>query len=58
VGSEMCIRDRCTPGYYNNEGRPGRIGRQNGFFFGGPTEFVEILEKWRAGGDMKGLECR
>ena len=50
--------ENCTPGYYNNEGKPGRIGRQNGFYFGGPTEFVEILEKWRADGKMTGLELR
>jgi cyclohexanone monooxygenase len=50
--------EQCTPGYYNNEGKPGRIGRQNGFYFGGPMEFVEILEKWRADGEMKGLEIR
>jgi cation diffusion facilitator CzcD-associated flavoprotein CzcO len=50
--------ENCTPGYYNNEGQPGETGRQNGFYFGGPTEFVEILAKWRSDGDMKGLECR
>jgi cation diffusion facilitator CzcD-associated flavoprotein CzcO len=48
--------EQCTPGYYNNEGKPGRITRQNFFFFGGPTEFVELLESWRADGSMKGLE--
>jgi cyclohexanone monooxygenase len=45
----------CTPGYYNNEGNPGRTGRQNGFYFGGPTEFVQILQDWRATGEMQGL---
>jgi hypothetical protein len=48
--------EQCTPGYYNNEGKPGRRTRQNFFYFGGPTEFVEILEAWRADGGMKGLE--
>jgi cyclohexanone monooxygenase len=48
--------EHCTPGYYNNEGKPGRIGRQNGFYFGGPMEFAEILAEWRADGAMKGLE--
>ncbi len=47
---------QCTPGYYNNEGNPGKSSRQNGFYFGGPTEFVKILEDWRADGGMKGLE--
>jgi cation diffusion facilitator CzcD-associated flavoprotein CzcO len=50
--------EQCTPGYYNNEGRPDAASRQNGFFFGGPMEFVEILEAWRADGTMPGLDCR
>jgi cyclohexanone monooxygenase len=48
--------EQCTPGYYNNEGKPGRHTRQNFFYFGGPTGFVELLEAWRADGNMKGLE--
>jgi cyclohexanone monooxygenase len=48
--------EECTPGYYNNEGQPNEAGRQSGFYFGGPREFVEILEAWRADGGMKGLE--
>jgi cyclohexanone monooxygenase len=47
--------ENCTPGYYNNEGKPEKAGRQGGFYFGGPKEFVEILEAWRADGSMKGL---
>jgi cation diffusion facilitator CzcD-associated flavoprotein CzcO len=47
--------EHCTPGYYNNEGQPSESGRQGGFYFGGPTEFCEILEAWRAEGSMKGL---
>jgi cyclohexanone monooxygenase len=48
--------EQCTPGYYNNEGKPSRRTRQNFFYMGGPTEFVDILEAWRADGSMKGLE--
>ena len=48
--------EACTPGYYNNEGNPSEKSRQDGFFFGGPTEFVEILEDWRADGGMRGME--
>jgi cyclohexanone monooxygenase len=48
--------EQCTPGYYNNEGQLGETSRQGGFYFGGPTEFVEILEAWRADGSMQGLE--
>jgi cyclohexanone monooxygenase len=50
--------EQCTPGYYNNEGKPGKQTRQNFFYFGGPTEFVEILEKWRASGQMTGLNVK
>ncbi len=50
--------EQCTPGYYNNEGRPDARTRQGGFFFGGPTEFAEILDAWRADGSLKGLERR
>jgi cation diffusion facilitator CzcD-associated flavoprotein CzcO len=46
----------CTPGYYNNEGRPaestGLFGEQYG---GGPVEFHDIIRNWRADGQMKGL---
>ncbi len=52
----MEFAEQCTPGYYNNEGKPGKQTRQNFFYFGGPTEFVEILEAWRAEGGMSGLE--
>jgi cyclohexanone monooxygenase len=47
----------CTPGYYNNEGKPeegkGLAGENYG---GGPVEFYDLVRKWRAGGDMKGLK--
>jgi cation diffusion facilitator CzcD-associated flavoprotein CzcO len=48
--------EQCTPGYYNNEGQPTAAGRQGGFYFGGPMEFVEILEAWRAEGKLEGLQ--
>ena len=48
--------ETCTPGYYNNEGKPSRKTRQSGFFFGEqPGEFTEILEAWRAAGTMEGM---
>jgi cyclohexanone monooxygenase len=48
----------CTPGYYNNEGRPGERSRAGGFYFGEPNEFVRILEAWRDEGSMAGLARR
>ena len=47
----------CTPGYYNNEGRPdegpGLFGEQYG---GGPVEFHDLIHEWRADGEFKGLQ--
>jgi hypothetical protein len=50
--------ESCTPGYYNAEGQADAKTRQGGFFFGGPTEFAEILEAWRADGRLEGMERR
>ena len=46
----------CTPGYYNNEGKPGERSGQNGFYGGGSEEFFRILREWRAAGGLAGLE--
>ncbi|MGK2885600.1 MAG: flavin-containing monooxygenase [Rhodococcus sp. (in: high G+C Gram-positive bacteria)] len=49
----------CTPGYYNNEGRP-----QDGSGFvvgghpGGPVGFFSYIDEWRRSGEFKGLEFR
>ena len=48
--------ENCTPGYYNNEGKPGERSGQNGFYGGGSVEFFRILQDWRAAGELKGLE--
>ena len=47
--------ESCTPGYYNNEGKPAARSVQNGSYGGGPVAFVQVLEKWRADGGMRGL---
>jgi cyclohexanone monooxygenase len=47
----------CTPGYYNNEGRPAEgPGWFGGSFGGGAVEFFRILKDWRDKGDLQGLE--
>jgi cyclohexanone monooxygenase len=46
----------CTPGYYNNEGKPELIAKQNGSYGAGPVAFVKVLEDWRDDGSLKGLE--
>jgi cyclohexanone monooxygenase len=48
----------CTPGYYNNEGKPGERSGQNGFYGGGSVEFFRLLDAWRAAGDLQGIELR
>ncbi len=58
AGSTLEFSQSCTPGYYNNEGQPTAASRRNGFYMGGPTEFVKILEDWRAEGSLAGLQPR
>jgi cation diffusion facilitator CzcD-associated flavoprotein CzcO len=50
----------CTPGYYNNEGKPtGRRERLN--FSGypsGPVAYFQYIDAWRNSGAFEGLEFR
>jgi hypothetical protein len=48
--------ESCTPGYYNNEGKPGERAAQDGFYGGGSVAFFELLRSWRAEGSLAGLE--
>ncbi|OBK53149.1 NAD(P)/FAD-dependent oxidoreductase [Mycobacterium sp. 1081908.1] len=48
----------CTPGYYNREGKADAKTRQGSFFIGAPTEYADMLEAWRAKGDLQGYEIR
>jgi cyclohexanone monooxygenase len=48
--------EACTPGYYNNEGQPALRGARNGSYGAGAIKFIEVLEQWRAEGDLAGLE--
>jgi cation diffusion facilitator CzcD-associated flavoprotein CzcO len=50
----------CTPGYYNNEGRPtGRRERLNGSGYPeGPVAFFQYIANWRESGTFEGLEFR
>jgi cyclohexanone monooxygenase len=50
--------EECTPGYYNNEGKPGALNGQNGFYGGGSVQFFRVLDEWRAEGQLRGLELR
>ena len=46
----------CTPGYYNNEGKPNPTSAQNSSYGKGPIPFFKRLEAWRTEGSMVGLE--
>jgi cyclohexanone monooxygenase len=49
----------CTPGYYNNEGRPDAAGRD--WFVGypgGAQAYFQYLDGWRRSGAYEGLEFR
>jgi cyclohexanone monooxygenase len=46
--------EACTPGYYNNEGRPSERSRRNVSIDG--QRFATILAQWRAEGAFAGLD--
>ena len=48
----------CTPGYYNNEGRPaGRRERLNlSGYPAGPVAYFDHIDRWRRSGEFEGLE--
>ena len=46
----------CTPGYYNNEGKPQDRSLQNANYGLGPVAFYKLLEDWREQGQMRGLK--
>ncbi|MBR1202958.1 MULTISPECIES: NAD(P)/FAD-dependent oxidoreductase [unclassified Bradyrhizobium] len=50
------FQEECTPGYYNNEGRPNPVAMQNSPYGAGPVAFIKVLEAWREEGGLQGLE--
>ena len=45
----------CTPGYYNNEGKPEERMLQNSNYGAGAPAFFQLLEGWREEGSLDGL---
>ncbi|MEM9409455.1 MAG: NAD(P)/FAD-dependent oxidoreductase [Acidobacteriota bacterium] len=50
--------EACTPGYYNNEGKPNPVSRQNSAYGKGPIPVFRKRAEWRQEGTMEGLEVR
>lgn len=48
--------EACTPGYYNNEGKPEQRSLRNGSYGAGAIAFMKVLDDWRAEGSFAGLE--
>ena len=48
--------ESCTPGYYNNEGKPIERSLKNASYGAGSVAFIKVLENWRADGTLAGLE--
>lgn len=44
----LAFQAECTPGYYNNEGRP----QKRNAYADGPVAFHDLLRHWRANGGM------
>ena len=47
--------ETCTPGYYNNEGKPRAHFEQMVSYGDGPMPFFNLLAKWRDTGEFAGL---
>ena len=59
-GQQSGFSEACTPGYYNNEGKPeladdqlGRLGYPEG-----PVAYFAYIDQWRTSGEFAGLEFR
>jgi hypothetical protein len=58
AGGAILGGEGCTPGYYNNEGKPNPLAAQAMPYGGGPVQFFGILKKWREQGHFEGLEFK
>jgi cation diffusion facilitator CzcD-associated flavoprotein CzcO len=48
----------CTPGYYNNEGKPSPIAARSATYGYGSPAFIRILTEWRTANDFAGLDVQ
>jgi hypothetical protein len=56
----MLASPDCTPGYYNNEGRPmgAREKLNSAGYPMGPVAFFTYIDEWRRSGKFEGLEFK
>ena len=47
--------EECTPGYYNNEGKPSPVAASYASYGAGSMAFFEVLKDWREKGEFAGL---
>jgi cyclohexanone monooxygenase len=48
----------CTPGYYNNEGKPSVIAARNATYGAGSPAFLKILFDWQEKNELSGLDLK
>jgi cyclohexanone monooxygenase len=53
--NNLAFLEACTPGYYNNEGKPAERSVRNSSYGAGPVAFIKELKQWRSSGDLQGL---
>jgi cation diffusion facilitator CzcD-associated flavoprotein CzcO len=49
------FQEECTPGYYNNEGKPSALAARNGPYGAGSIAFTKLITAWREKGELEGL---
>ena len=49
------FQEACTPGYYNNEGKP-NTNPANNTYGGGALEYFKLLKDWRRNNKLQGLK--
>jgi cyclohexanone monooxygenase len=52
------FQEECTPGYYNNEGKPSALAARNGPYGKGSIAFIQLITDWRQAGQLEGLELK
>lgn len=48
----------CTPGYYNNEGKPSMKMARNAQYGAGAPAFLKIIREWREADQLEGLDLK